>query len=460
MAMIFIISVLISAVVGIIAKFILDKMNTSKEITWIEYVIVMAVITLIAAPGSIYIQWNMAKENLTEFHEFYNGWETDVRIEATTCERDGWCAYDYSCDPYTYTYSCDCDDKGNCNICSETRWHDCPYVDTEYSYYVSTTIGEFTIDRHRFPDNPQNRRWRESEPIPNAVIAQAQTGEPPFWTKVKERVRSGIPGPVTKKMNYKNYIYASENNILKQFSPDIERYEKKGLFPKFQKDIFSFYYSDKVYFVGFRPDDARDWFTNSYYLNAAIGRNLEGDLHLVLIKNDDVAREPDTYMLSLKAYWQDKKKHGQDTLSKNAIVVICFTDGNKILTARSFTGMPQGNQEISVAVSNRLKGVDLKPELVLGNLRGDLKDKWIENIHSSGIIEDIVFGLTEKNTKFKRISMEAKHAKDNGLGYLFLATDIQPTEKQKNIIYVVTFFICLIGWIVAIVVGDKTYKRW
>lgn len=461
MATIIIVSVLISAVIGLIAKFTLDAMkNVSKDITWKEYVIVMAVIGLLVAPGSIYLQYNMAKENLTIFNEYYNGWETNVRVESTTCTRDGSCRFEYDCDPYLVTYSCNCDSKGNCSICTRTEYHSCPYVDNEFHFYVSTTIGEYLIDDHRFPDDPQSHRWRRSKSIPEHVIEQAQTGEPPFWSSVKERILDGKPGPVTKKMEYKNYIYASEQTILKQYSTEIEKYERKNLFPKFQKNIFSFYYADKVYFVGLKSENTKDWLMNSYYLNAAMGRNLEGDLHLVLVKNDEVARDPDTYALSLKAYWQDKLKHGRDTLSKNAIVVVCITDGTKIIAARSFTGMPMGNEQMIVAINNRLKGAELKPELVLGNLRGELKNnRWIENIHSTGILEDVIFGLTEKQTQFKRISMEAKHAKDNGRGFLYLATDIQPTGKQKIIIYIVTFFVCLIGWIIAIAVGDKTYKR-
>ena len=49
----------IVAIIGLITKFIVDKSNIPYEVTWLEYAIVMLVISFIAAPGSMYLGWKM-----------------------------------------------------------------------------------------------------------------------------------------------------------------------------------------------------------------------------------------------------------------------------------------------------------------------------------------------------------------------------------------------------------------
>src|SRR3989339_665794 len=297
------ISVLIAAFTGLVAKFILDKKNTQKEIT--------------------------------------------------DCYRDGPCRWEYDCDPYLVSYPCNCDDKGNCSTCYRTEYHDCPYVTQENSYYIKTTIGTYTIDSNRFPDNQ------------------------------------------------------------------------------------------------------KEWFDAMSYFDAAFGTNLQGDMHLVIVKNEYISSDPDRYALALKAYWQDKKRHGKDVLSKNAVVIICTTDGEKIIWARSFTGMPLGNESMLVALDNGLRGINLNSETLIGKTIGKLKNGKVESIHSDGVIEKIVFGLIDPSTKFKRVSMSAKDKDDNGRGFFYLVQQIQPTSGQRIFIYIGTFLFCSMGWIAAVIIGDR-----
>src|SRR3989339_6069 len=449
------ISVLIAAFTGLVAKFILDKKNTQKEITWKEYGIVMVVIAFLAAPGSVYVGWEIAKKNLITFNEYWGGWELKTQKEIIDCYRDGPCRWEYDCDPYLVSYPCNCDDKGNCSTCYRTEYHDCPYVTQENSYYIKTTIGTYTIDSNRFPDNPQSHRWRSGERIPDYIIERAGVGDPVFWQEAKKRIDSGNPGPVTKRMEYDNYIYASEQSLLKSFSADIDDYEKKGLFPIFQKNIYNFYYANKVYFVGFNPDNQKEWFDAMSYFDAAFRTNLQGDMHLVIVKNEYISSDPDRYALALKAYWQDKKRHGKDVLSKNAVVIICTTDGEKIIWARSFTGMPLGNESMLVALDNGLRGINLNSETLIGKTIGKLKNGKVESIHSDGVIEKIVFGLIDPSTKFKRVSMSAKDKDDNGRGFFYLVQQIQPTSGQRIFIYIGTFLFCSMGWIAAVIIGDR-----
>jgi len=425
-------------VAGLIAKFIFDRNKGDEyEISLIEYGIILFIVTFITAPGSVYLGWHITKQNILTFNEYRNGWEQVVYKEEIECYRDGPCFWEYDCDPYIYTYSCNCDDKGNCDTCTEIRYHDCPYVDTETNYYVKTTLGDYTIDSNRFPENPQAHRWRKSKGIPESVINNAGTGEHSFWTGAKNRLKVRKPGPVTKRYEYENYIYASEHSILNQYSAEIERFEKMGLLPFFQHSIYNFYHADKVYFVGFNSAEKKEWLEAVSYFNAAFGHELQGGLHLVVVgggKASLISSNPDAYQMALKAYWQNKKSFSRDTLSKNAVVVIISSvDGKIIDWARVFTGMPIGNELMTVATAEKLRKAAFEPVVV------------------SGILKDIFWGISDKGTKFRRVSMKAEDAGDTGTGFLYLASDIQPTPAQRWAITIITFVLSCIGWTVAIV---------
>lgn len=458
-------SILMTALVGLAVKFYLEKKQSIYEITWKEYGLAMLVITLVVVPATFVVGWKTSKLSLVTYYEYWNGWELAVSRDETQCTRDGSCRYEYDCDPYIVpvSYSCNCDDKGNCQTCwrNETRYHECPYVDVETDYFVKTTLGDYTIDENRLPLNPQQHRWRKSESVPASIIERAGVGEHPFWTAAKSRVDSGSPGPVTKKMQYDNYILASDASILKQYSEDMEYYKRKGLLPNVASGVRDFYLADKAHFVGFGPAEPQKWQSAVNYLNAALGSELQGDLQLVVVQNPDISQNPDRYTMALKAHWQNKEVFEKNCLSKNGIVVIVgTTDGKTVAWARAFTGMPLGNEQMSVSVRNDLKGVALTLESVVGSITGKfVSGTKVKGVHGGGLVEQILWGIKSPDTKFARVSMKGGQPDDKGRGYLYLYGEIEPTKKQKVWIFVTAFFLSSFAWLITALMGERLGRR-
>jgi hypothetical protein len=442
--------IFISAAIGLILKFIFDRKNSDYKITRKEYAIVLALISLVIAPATVGVGWKMAKANQMTFYEFWNGWEMHAGVEETICQKNGSCHWTYECEPHYDDCFCD---KDGCQSCID--YEDCPYSKSEIKYIIQTTIGDYVIAEHRLLENPQQFRWNDNVPIPDRVIASAGVGDPPFWTEAKKRIDAGNPGPVTKIKPYDNFILASDRASFKQKSDDVENFFKKGLLPIFQSVVTDYYFAKKIYCVGFRPDGFEDWVQKLDYFNAALGIGLQGDLHLVLVKSDVVKQNADAYANALRAYWQDVKMQGKNALSKNSIVVIIVTDGRSISTARSFTGMPLGNEQMLKAINNRLEGVEFNPSMVIGQI----SKKNLES-HAKGILEDIIFGISDKSTKFGRISMSSKDKRDIGTGFRYLLSEIRPSPTQEKYIWVVAFLFSSIGWIVALIVGPKSRRRY
>ena len=66
-------SVIIAAVAGLIAKFIFDRNKGDEyEISLIEYGIILFIVTFITAPGSVYLGWHITKQNILTFNELFN----------------------------------------------------------------------------------------------------------------------------------------------------------------------------------------------------------------------------------------------------------------------------------------------------------------------------------------------------------------------------------------------------
>jgi len=466
-------SILVAWGAGLIVKFALDLLQGSKNITWREYMVGMLVIAVAITPLVTGIGWRVAKSNNLSFNEYWNGWEKKAVWTKTPCYRDGPCAWSYDCDEYTVqeSYSCNCDDKGNCDTCyrSETRYHQCPYCTEEWTFVVDTTLGPFTIAEHRLPEAPNSNRWRLYESVPQGVISRAGAGVHPFWAAVKARLDVGRPGPVTKRMQYDNYILASERTILKQYSSLVEQYASAKLLPPVQNGIRDFYYSDKVQFVGYAPGDLRAWQESLMYLNAALGTELQGDAHLVVVQNETVSANPDVYILTLKAFWQNRKVFGDNAISKNSIIVVVGTaDGKSVAWARATTGMPLGNESMVIALQSRLAGMPLTPEAINGGVKGEFyseekedgtKKVNIRGLRNDGVLAQVLWGMDDSQTKFQRVSMSALDKDDFGSGFLYLKSEIEPSGMQKFWIVLVSFLTCLIVWFILALVGERTWKR-
>jgi hypothetical protein len=436
-------SIVLTVLLGLVAKLVLDRINKADYlITWREFMLVVGVCCFVITPLVTFVGWELAKRSKVSYNEYQNGWENATRIDETICHKNGACRYTYSCDPHLVPYSCNCKKDGGCDTCWRTEYDSCPYCTHEYDYVVITTLGSYTIDSHRFPVNPQEHRWREHETIPDSEIQRAGVGEPPFWTAVNNRIKAERPGWVTKVGVYRNLIYASESNILKQYSSAIQRYMALGLLPQLSTGVRSFYLTDKVYFVGVTIPDKDVWNDRLGYLDAAIGRELQGDLHLILADAAKITN-PDEFVLAVKAFWTDALLYGRNVLSKNAIVIVLGTDGKTVLWAKGFTGMPVGNDAMITALAS-LKGQELTADKIIGKVERVKKGPGEYTLHSSGSLESIIFGFGDKATKFKRVHMES-------FGYLM--NEIEPNTTDKIICLIINILLGCIGWAV-VIFGD------
>lgn len=457
-------AVILALLAGLLMKYVLEKKGGVDQITKFELWLGAAVITFVIAPLVGYIGWEAARSNQIVYNEYWNGWEVSATREDITCTRDGPCRWEYDCDPYLVYVSRTCTrpgKNGGTYECGgyETRYHDCPYVTTETSYHIRTTLDSYTIDSHRFPDNPQSHRWRSSRSIPDSIISNAGVGIPKFWNEVWVRVASGTPNPATVRKDYKNYILASEGTILRQHSANIGRYLKQGLLPPVTSSVIGLYGSNKIYFVGYHADNKAEWQKNLEHLNAAFGTELQGDMHVVVVQNDAVSSDYDTYALALKAYWQDNKVFGRDAFGKNGVAIILGTnDGKTVAWARAFTGMPRGNEQMIVALESGLKGQALDPTVVLGTIlptsvvskSPNSVSLHITKTNRAGIIPRIVWGDDDKSFRFERIGMTGK-GRGKGSGYLYLYGEIQPTDTQKKWIGFIVFLLSCVLWYIAAV---------
>lgn len=402
---------------------------------------------------SIVLLFNLAfafvKQDKLSYNEYWNGYELQADHLVYTCTRDGPCIHGYNCDPYEvihYTY----DSKGNITgSYTTTEYHHCPYTTEEWKFVVKTTLGDYEIAGHNLPNDPSNHQWRPSHDIPGDI----PVGIPPFWQAARNRLDAKKPGPVTKRMQYDNYILASDETILNQYSDKIEEFKANNILPGPAKDVRDFYYADKVYSVGF--SNGAGFSDSLSYLNAALGTELQGDLHLVIAQNSIISAQPDAYITALKAYWTSKE-FGDNTISKNSLIVLLGTDDGKTISyARAITGMPLGNEYLLQKIQS-LVGTQLTPEVVLGQSNGEIyvrddgKTK-VRAVHGKGALERLLWGLDDPATLFKRVSMTANDAEDVGTGFGYLSDQIQPSESQQ-------FWISLIvGLLSTLVVWGSVY---
>ena len=442
-------SALLVFAIGLVAKFVLDKRQSELRISLTEFGIAGAVMLAIVIPATSMIGTKLAYDNAVTFNEFWGGYETQAVWIKTECYRDGPCIREYDCDPYQ-VYVVDraayTDDKGVYHPEQghwETRYHDCPYTTEEWTFVIKTTLGEYTIASHNLPTNPDSHRWRPGKRVPDHF----PSGIPIRWQQCKDRLDRNQPGPVTARKDYENYVLASQNTILKQFSGDIESYKKAGLLPRLNGSVHDFYYADRVYFVGKQP--AGDWQRTANYFAGAFGIDLQGDLHVVIV-DANVISNPDNYAGALAAYWQGPEFQ-KDAFSKNGLLVVLGTkDGVTVDWARAATGMPKGNEGLLLDIKNKLPGTALTPEAIFGPPMGSLyQDQGKTKVrihHSAGALDKVLWG----DNKFQRIRMRE---------YQYLSSEIEPTSGQKNLIIFFSVLFGCIAWGICIFAGPQTFHR-
>lgn len=450
------IGAIIAMAVGLAAKFILDRLQSQYRIDNKELAIGSALVLLLIVPLTAYVGTRLAINSQVTYNENWGGYELKANWERIACTRDGPCIHEYDCDPYTVQVPYECGDYEGTGddrryvsrTCyrDETRYHDCPYTDEEWTFTVDTTVGEFTIAANNLPSDPEAHRWRFLKSVPGGI----PSGIPAFWTECKQRLHRNEPGPVTARKEYENYLLASQNTILKRYSDSIERYKTAGLLPPINRQIHDFYHADRVYFVGVRPSG--DWQAAINRFDAALGTQLQGDLHLVLVDANKIT-DPDNYQFALLAYWQSKEFE-KDALSKNSIVVILGSvDGQTVKWARAGTGMPEGNEAMLVDIQNQLPSTRLEPEAVLGNPKATLVNGSVQVAHTQGALEKVIWGPNA----FKRVHM-GKPGESGNVGYAYLLREIEPTGWQRFWIIFCQVLLSCIVWGVCIAYGAPAYR--
>jgi hypothetical protein len=440
---------LIAVAVGGVLWLVLHYVKSDYKLTPIEMIISTAALLALVVPLTSWVGTKLAFQNQVSYNEYWGGYETQALISKTTCERDGSCVNTYSCDPYEVWetsgyYDSSKPPKWVDTSHYVTHYHDCPYATEEDSYYVNTTVGQYTIAANIFP--PYAQEWRSGSGF-DGVSRQI----PSAWSAAKQRLDSGNPGPVTKENSYDNYILASSSTILHQYSPSIKSYQDKGLLPKLNHQVYNFYYLDRVYAVGVNLPNIGAWQTAINRFDAAIGASLQGDVYVVIVDANKVT-DPDDYANALTAYWESPA-FGKDAISKNAIVVVLGTkDGKTVSYARAKTGMPVGNEEMLYAIKDQLAGVALTPDAVLGNPTPSIsvagKNTYKVTINhttpNQGALEAVVWG----QHAFARVCMtcQSENDKKGGVGYSYLKSEIQPSGGQQVLICLVIFLLSCGVW--------------
>ncbi len=436
-------STLIAFLIGLPIKFYLDRTENRKRVSWPEFWISAVIIALVTVPAITYFGYNQSVKNQTTFEEYWNGWELATSINEVTCSRDGPCYWEYSCDPYQVCVTI-CDAEGSCHQSCHTEYHSCPYVNAEYHYVVASTLGDFRIDAFKFPENPDSHRWRSGRPVSQQVITRAGIGPSQFWLRARDRIAAGNPGPVTKREDYINYILRADRTILQEYSGDVAAFRVGNQLPQPATEIHSHYLADKVNFVGFTPTNGTMWQTALNRVNAELGRRFQGDMQLVVVQGP---MNPDRYIMSLKAYWQNADSLDRGTASKNSLMVAVGTgDGQTVDWARAITGMPTGNESVTITVRNDLVGVPLTPESVIGTVEPNLVGATIRGVNVDGGLAEIVL----ERYPFERVEMA---------GFEYLKSEIRPTRGQLIGIYIFNLLITCLAWIPAVMIGDTWNRR-
>jgi hypothetical protein len=454
-----IVSLLIVAGVGASGYFILDRANHDKKLEQKEFLWITAGLVFICLPAFLYGGKELAIHSQVTFVENWGGFELKVLTETFQCHESseqggstGGCSHYYDTDSYEHWVSeghYEGDDKNRHWVDTshnETRWRQLPYTDTETTWTIATTLGDYTVGNHWLPDHPElhrlGNRWGSYDSLDHSL----SFGTPSSWTAAALRLQTGNPGPVTAQRDYPNYVLASQDSILKNNNDSIGRYLKASLMPALNSTLNGPYYLNRVYSVGVPLtgawENAVDWF------DAAFGAQMQGDLQIVIVNANEVT-DPDNYHGALVAYWESPA-FKKNALSKNSVLLtIGTTDGKTIAWVRAATGMPMGNEGLLLQLQNDLKGQPLDPVVLLGHPHATLSaaQDSVTVTMGDGVVAKILTG----ENKFVRVRMDS-HDK-NSPGFEYLLREIEPTYWQwVGIIFGVFAFSCLV-WGIAIFQG-------
>jgi hypothetical protein len=144
-----------------------------------------------------------------------------------------------------------------------------------------------------------------------------------------------------------------------------------------------------------------------------------------------------------------------DVTSKNGVVVVIGTsDGQTVAWSRAFTGMPLGNEQLLVVLRDKLNGLPLTPQALIGPAQSRRTPATVIRPPElqAGALERLLWGLDDSSTRFARVKM--KGDKGQG-GFLYLNNEIQLTGGQKWGVFIFTFLACLAVWLVFALRGQQ-----
>ncbi len=486
-------AVLLVAGIGLAVKYGLKALDArqafyeDKQITWFEYGVAMAVLTLIVVPSVLVIGKSLSQDQKLVYYEMYNGVETKPTYSATECQAghagesysagQSNCQYSYVSGSYSWeeeypVTTCTTDSKGGssctttmacCNYYSANIYT--PYSKWEYRFSLHDSLGgSYTFPVTYLAHQPEQFNGNV------AIPANLPRGNPADWEESKRRYDARNPRPVTNVFPYDNYILASGDEMLAPYSQDVDKYKKAGLLPDHTAGILDNpIYGDsrkqakKLSFVGVKVPNEQVWQESLMQFNAALGSKLQGDLHVVIIDSNRISN-PQGYLKALRAYWLGEH-FGKHALSKNGIILVIGTSGGKIDWAQADTGMPYGNNVMLRTMEGNLEETaTLSPDAIFGqphtivtpSTKEGEKDK-VEVALSTprGALEDAMFS---KATKFQRPCMVCEDKEDAGqVGYSDLIAQIEPSTGQKVWMVVIVGLISFIPW--GLVAGTSILER-
>lgn len=413
-------------------------------------IICLGLSSLVVAPLTTIIQYQTNHYNRLTFHEYYNGVETGTEVFSTMCQEDGLCVHTYSCHYYTVHhsgyYTGTADNKKYHPGYDEVKHHDCPYSRQEQEWVIHSTVGDFVVAQHRFPEPVQ--LWDQTKPIPQSVLDDAGVGIPPEIPIAQQRIDQGDPRPANKINNYINYILASDNVLVRVPNDQVQKYRQPNLLPSLTSNVIDVDQANKVHFVGFVPSDVQAWQDAMMRLNMEAGSlnpaTTRFDIQLVCINSATIPEaSADGYTTALNAYWESSV-FGKAALPKNMAVVVIGTDGKTVSWARGFTLIPTGNGIMWSDLQDFVPGTAFTPQALIGEPRAQLNRNasgavGVTIVPTQGELEMV---LIRGPHHFVRQHMTDRHA--GSVGYQFLEGDIQPSFWTCVRIFLVTVLITVI----------------
>lgn len=422
------------------------------SVSRVEFIITLLVIGLVVIPVTGMVGEKLAvAQQIDGFHEFWNGSIIETGFTPNTCTENGDCDHTFECHGHWVTVtttSIDSEGRPTTESHLEYESDQCPYATVEYDYWIRTNIHDepIVIDDDVFDANPVVWDPGEGQGIPGDV----QRGPGALWVSYRDAIAAGDAPPATRVNDYSNFVLATRNDLLKEFSDSISEYRKANLLPSHtvavpeSDDPTIGVTATKVQFVGGVPG-AREWNDALARFNAQLGATKQGDMHLVVVRADKID-DPDDYISALTAYWQSNK-FGKWGIAKNVIAVAVGVsdDGKKVEWARARTGMPLGNEEMLEAIALRLDGKPFTVDSLFGTTR-------VSIVNGEPKYETEAKALIPKTVlddfPFKRASMSGKDKGDNGDGFVYLGDEVEAnlSTGAYALMFLIVVFVAAIAW--------------